>query len=120
MQNTGIKHIMNIDMFCWTHEGGDLVNGNNGAVKYSGGQTICIEIDKHMSHNKFKSRVCGIFNLQLDLVKHEFTVKFDTSLLILLCDNASFVSMLIRNNVYCRVYVSSTGHVASNYPNLLM
>ena len=48
MQNTSIKHIMEIDMFFCIHEGGKLVNGDNGAVKYIGGQTICIEIDKHM------------------------------------------------------------------------
>ena len=63
MQNTSIKHIMDIDMFCCIHEGGELVNGGNGAVKYISGRTICIEIDKHMSHDEFKSRVCGTLNL---------------------------------------------------------
>ena len=73
-----------------------------------------------MSHDEFRSKVCGTLNLQSDLVKLEFTVKFDPSLLILLCDDASFVSMLGRNDVYCWVYVSSTERLASNYPEPLM
>ena len=120
MQNTCIKHIMDINMFCYNHEEGELVNGDNGTIKYISSRTICIEIDKHMSHDEFKSRVCGILNLQSYLVKLEFTMKFDPYLLILLCDDASFASMLRRNDVYCRVYVSSTGRVASNYPEPLM
>ena len=94
MQNTSIKHIMDIGMFCCIHEGGELVNGDNGVVKYSSGRTICIKIDKHMLHDEFISRVCGTLNLQSDLVKLEFTVKFDSSFLIPFCDNASFASML--------------------------
>ena len=42
-----------------------------------------------------------------ELVKFEFIVKFDPSLLIMLFDDASYASMLRRNDVYCRVYVSS-------------
>ena len=61
-----------------------------------------------MLHDEFKSRVCGTLNLQLDLVKLEFTMKFDPSLLILLCDDATFMSMLRRNDVYCWVYTYST------------
>ena len=64
--NTGIKHIMEIDMFCCIHVEGELANGDNRVVKYIGGRTICIKIDKHMSHDEFKSRVCGILNLQSD------------------------------------------------------
>ena len=120
MQNKGIKHIMDIDMFFYIHEGGELINGDNGAVKYIGGRTICIEIDKHMSYDEFRSRVYGTLNLQSDLVKLEFTVKFDPSLLIPLCDDASFASMLKRNDDYCRVYVSSTECLASNYLEPLM
>ena len=99
MQNTCIKHIMDIDMFCYNHEEGELVHGDNGTVKYIGNRTICIEIDKHMSHDEFRSRVCGILNLQLDLVKLELIVKFDPYFLILLCDDASFASILRRNDV---------------------
>ena len=67
MQNTSIKHIMDINMFCCIHEGGELVKGYNGAIEYNGGRTICIEIDKHMSHDEFRSRGCGTLNLQSDL-----------------------------------------------------
>ena len=37
MQNTCIKHIMDIDIFRCIHEGGELVNGDNGAIKYISG-----------------------------------------------------------------------------------
>ena len=73
-----------------------------------------------MSHDEFRSRVCGTLNLQSDLVKLEFTMKFDPSLLILLCDDASFVSMLRRNDVYCWFYVSSAKRLTYNYPEPLM
>ena len=75
MQNIGIKHIIDIDTFFCSHEGGELINGDNGVVKYIGGRTICIEIDKHLLHDEFRLRVCGTLNLQSDLVKLEFTMK---------------------------------------------
>ena len=67
MQNTGIKYIMDNNMFCCIHEEGEWVNGDNGAVKYIGGQTRCIELDKHMSHDEFRSRVRGILNYSLHM-----------------------------------------------------
>ena len=73
-----------------------------------------------MSHEEFKSRVCGILNLLSDLVKLEFTVKFDPISLILLCDDVSLASMLRRNVVYYRVYISSNGRIAIDYPKPLM
>ena len=48
-----------------------------------------------------------LLNMRPELVKFEFIVKFDPSLLIMLFDDASYVIMLRRNDVYCRVYVSS-------------
>ena len=48
-----------------------------------------------------------LLNMRPELVKFEFIVKFDPSLLIMLFDDASYASMLRRNDVYCRVYVSS-------------
>ena len=53
--------------------------------------------------------------MQPDLVKIEFIVKFDPSLLILLCDDASFVSILKHNDVYFRVYIFSIGHVSCDF-----
>ena len=67
MQNTCIKYIMDNNMFCCIHEEGELVNGDNGAIKYIGGQTSCIELDKHMLHDEFRSRVCGILNYSLHM-----------------------------------------------------
>ena len=60
-----------------------------------------------MSYDDFRSRVCALLNMHSKLVKFEFTVKFDPSSLIVLCDDASYASMIKRNDVYCRVYVSS-------------
>ena len=96
MQNTCIKHMMDIDMFCNIHEGeeGGLEKGDNGPLKYSDVQTISMKIDEHMSHNEFRSRIYVIFNLQSNLDKPEFIMKFDPTSLIVLCNDTSFASML--------------------------
>ena len=54
MQNIGIKHIMGIDMFCYIHEGGELVNGDIGVVKYIGDRTVLrlISICRMMNSDK--------------------------------------------------------------------
>ena len=119
MQHIGIKHIVLVcnikktamegGMFCYIHVGGKL-------VKYIGGWIIYIEINEPMSHDEFRSRVCVRLNMQLDLVKIEFTVKIDLSFFILLCDDVSFASMFCRNDIYCRVYVSSSGHKDCDFP----
>ena len=96
------------------------MKGDNGAFKYNGNQTISIEMDEHMSHDELKSRVCSILNLQSDLVKLEFIVKFDPTSRILLCNNVSFESMLKRTEIYYSVYVSSIGRVSFDYPKPLM
>ena len=74
---------------------------------YRGISNTGLEIDEHMSYGDFRSRVCVVLNMSPELVKFEFTVKFDPSSLIMLFDDASYVSMLKRNDVYYRVYVSS-------------
>ena len=55
-----------------------------------------------------------LLNMRPELVKFEFIVKFDPSLLIMLFDDASYASMLRRNDVYCRVYVSSIERLSPN------
>ena len=77
---------------------------DDGTIQYIGGRTFSLEIDEHMSYDDFRSRVCALLNMFPELVKFEFTVKFDSSSLIVLCDDASYASMLKRNDVYCRVY----------------
>ena len=47
-----------------------------------------------MSYGDFRSRVCALLNMRPELVKFGFTIKFDQSSLILLCDDASYTSML--------------------------
>ena len=103
-------------MFCYIHKGGELKKGTKETIQYIGDHTIYIEIDEHMSHDEFRSRVCGILNMQPDFMKIEFTVKFDPSSLILLCDDPSFRSMLRWNDIYCQVYVSPCGRVDCDIP----
>ena len=69
-------------MFCYIHEGGENI----------GSRIICIEIDEHMSHDEFRLRVCVTLNMQQDLVKIEFTFKFDPSLFIILWNDATFLT----------------------------
>ena len=104
---------MDGDMFCFIYEG-RLVKVNDGTIQYIGGRTFSLEIDEHMSYGDFRSRVCALLNMHPELVKFEFTVKFDPSPLIVLCDDASYASMLRWNDVYCRVYVSSIEHLSPN------
>ena len=87
---------------------------DDGTSQYIGGLTFCLEIDEHMSYGDFRSRVCALLNMHPELGKFEFTVKFDPSLLILLFNDASYVSMFRRNDVYCRVYVSSIERLSPN------
>ena len=63
--------------------------------------------DEHMLYGDFRSRVCALLNMCPELVKFEFTVKFDPSSLLVLFDDASYVSMIEHNDVYYQVYVSS-------------
>ena len=93
-------------MFCFIYEGG-LVKVDDGTIQYIGGRTFSLEIDEHMSYGNFRSRVCALLSMRLELVTFEFTVKVDPSSLIMLFDNASYVSMLKHNDVHYWVYVSS-------------
>ena len=98
---------MDGDMFCFIYEGG-LVNVDDGTIQYIGGHTFSLEISEHMSYGDFRSRVYALLNMRPKLVKFEFKFKFDpSSSLTVLFDDTSYTSMLRRNNVYCRVYVSS-------------
>ena len=80
---------------------------DDGTIQYIGGRTFSLEIYEYMSYGYFRSRVCDLLNMLPELVKFEFTVKFDQSSLIMLFDDASYASMLKWNDVYCWVYVSS-------------
>ena len=97
---------MDNDKFSFIYEGG-LVEVDDGTIQYIGGRTFSLEIDEHMSYGDFRSRVCALMNMRPKLVKFEFTVKFDPFSLIVLFDDASYASMLRRNDMYYRVYVSS-------------
>ena len=104
---------MDGDMFFFIHKGG-LLKVDDGTIQYIGGLTFSLEIDEHMSYGDFRSRVCALLNMRPKLVKFGFTIKFDQSSLILLCDDASYTSMLRHNDLYCRVYVSSIERLSPN------
>ena len=67
-----------------------------------------------MPYGDFRSRVRALLNMSPKLVKLEFIVKFNPSSLIVLFDDASYASMLRRNDVYCWVYVSSIERLSPN------
>ena len=98
-------------MFCYIHEGAELVKGMDGSTQYVGDHTISIKINQHISYDDFISIVCGALKMLRDQVKIEFTIKFASSSLILLYDDSSFMRMLTYNEMYCRVYVSSCGGI---------
>ena len=78
---------------------------DDGTIQYIGSRTFSLEIDEHMSYSDFTSRVCALLNMRPELVKFELTVKFDPSSLIMLFDDASYVSVLRRNYVYCQLCI---------------
>ena len=60
---------MKEEMFCYIHEGGELVKTVVGSVEYKGGQTNCIIVSKNFSHFEFVSKVCGELNLEANSIK---------------------------------------------------
>ena len=81
---------------------------DDGTIQYIGGLTFSLEIDEHMSYGDFRSRVCAPLNMCPELVKFEFIVKFDSSSLIVLCDDVSYASMLKQNDVYFQCNLNLT------------
>ena len=75
------------------YEDNELVKGSDGVTQYTGGRTISIEINQHMSLDDFISIVCGALKMSQDQVKIEFTIKFDSSSLILLYDDSIRVDL---------------------------
>ena len=96
---------MEEEMFYYIHEGGKLVKTAVGSIEYKGGQTNCIVVSKNISHSEFVSKVCGELNLEPNLVKLDFTVKFDPSCLLSLHNDADIVKMFKFNDMFCRAYV---------------
>ena len=96
---------MKDEIFCYIHEGGELVKTAIGSVEYKGGRTNCIVVSKNISHSEFVSKVCGELNLEPNSIKLDFTVKFGQSRLLLLHDDADIVKMFKFNDMFCRAYV---------------
>ena len=103
------------DMFCYIHEGGQLVKCASGSIEYQGGRTECIVVSPHMSHSDFVSKLCDELNFDRNSIKLEFTVKFDPLCLLSLHDDATILKMFRFNEMLCRVYVSSSSEVVAAY-----
>ena len=108
---------MKDEIFCYIHEGGELVKIVVGSIKYKGGRTNCIVISKNISHFEFVSKVCGEMNLEPNSIKLDFTVKFDLSCLLPLHDDTDIVKMFKFNDMFYRAYAcqcieSSDGFIA--------
>ena len=101
------------DMFCYIHEGGELVKCVGGSVEYQDGRTEGIVVSSHMSHSDFVSKLCDELNIDRNSIKLEFIVKFDPSCLLSLHDDVSILKMFIFNEMFCRVYVSPSSEVVT-------
>ena len=55
---------MDEEMFCYIHEGGELVKTVVGSVEYKGDQTNCNVVSKNISQFEFISKVCAELNLE--------------------------------------------------------
>ena len=99
------------DMFCYIHEGGQLVKCASGSIEYQGGRTECIVVSPHMSHSDFVSKLCDELNIDQNSIKLEFTIKFDPSCLLPLHDDTTLLKMFRFNEMFCRVYVSPSSEV---------
>ena len=45
-------------MFCYIHEGGQLVKCVGGSVQYQGSRSESMVVSRHMSHSDFVSKLC--------------------------------------------------------------
>ena len=102
---------MEEDMFCYIHEGGQLIKCVGGSVEYQGGCTESMVVSWHMSHSDFVSKLCDELHFDRNSIKLEFTVKFDPPCLLPLHDDATLLKMFQFNEMFCRVYVSSSSEV---------
>ncbi|RVX18277.1 hypothetical protein CK203_006644 [Vitis vinifera] len=106
LTNLYVNKEMEEEMFCYIHEGGELVKTAVGSVEYKGGRTNCSVVSKNISHSEFVSKVCGELNLDSNSIKLEFTVKFDPSCLLPLHNDGDIVNMFKFNDMFCHVYIS--------------
>ncbi|XP_010659540.3 uncharacterized protein LOC104881341 [Vitis vinifera] len=102
---------MEEDMFCYIHEGGQLVKCVGGSVQYQGGRSESMVVSRHMSHSDFVSKLCDALHFDQNSIKLEFTVKFEPSCLLPLHDDAALLKMFRFNEMFCHVYVSSSSEV---------
>ena len=95
---------MEEDIFCYIHEDGEVVKSVDGSVQYKGGRTESIVVNGNITHAELVSKVCGELNIDPNLIKLEFTVKFDPSCLLPLHDETAVVKMFRFNDMFCHVY----------------
>ena len=47
------------DLFCYIHEGGEVVKSADRSVQYKGGRTESIVVSVNITHAELVSKVCG-------------------------------------------------------------
>ena len=96
------KVMMDGDMFCYIHEGGQWITSHDGSTKFSGGRHKSIDVNCNMSHTEFVATIFGVLDTKIS-----FILKFDLSCLVSLDDDASVSRMFRYSDRFCRVYVST-------------
>ena len=61
---------------------------SNGSIEYKGGRVITKIINVHIPYAEFFSIVCDRLKVELTALKLYYTCKFNTSILVLLEDDA--------------------------------
>ncbi|RVW89590.1 hypothetical protein CK203_036427 [Vitis vinifera] len=116
-------NVMEEDMFCYIHEGGQLVKCVGGSVQYQGGRSESMVVSRHMSHSDFVSKLCDALHFDQNSIKLEFTVKFEPSCLLPLHDDATLLKdVSIQRNVLsrlCLIINTPSPIVGSNSTHLL-
>ena len=90
-------------MFIYVCYGGEMVK-SNGSIEYKGGRVITKIINVHIPYAEFFSIVCDRLKVELTTFKLYYTCKFNTSILILLEDDAEMGKMFIFNEKCYYVY----------------
>ena len=92
-------------MFIYVCYSGEMVK-SNGSIEYKGGRVITKIINVNNPYAEFFSIVCDRLKVELTALKLYYTCKFNTSILILLEDDAEMGKMFrFNDNCYYVYYV---------------
>ena len=106
LANIFLVEEMDGEIFCYIHQGGELVKGVDGSVEYKGGSNDSMTFNTNISYDQFVSQLCSKLKIKANEVEFHFTVKFDPSCQLPLNDDASLARMFRFNDMFCRIYLS--------------